>query len=565
MVRGVITTTVTLLWLLLANKLALAALSAQIDRQQIIVGESFVLQLESDRGGSANPDLTPLERDFEIHSQSQGTTVQIINGRATSQRRWQITLVPRRSGALTIPPLKLNGDTSPAISIQVMDSGTRADSITPAADLLIEVEATPRQAWVQQQIILTIRLLRTVDLGSGSTLSDPDFGGANIVVERLGEDRTYTTQLNGRRYNVIERNFALFPQQSGELTMAPIQFDGRIVEGAGTGSLFAFDPFNQRTRVRRLQSESLTLEILSRPAGYPARHWLPASNLQLVEEWPAEIGWRVGEPVTRSVALVADGLTAAQLPAITPDSIDGLRLYADQPLQQDSRDARGVSASRQERVALIPTRAGTLQIPSIEIPWWNVASGKLEVARLPSRTIEVLPPAPSIATPAISQPVGAAPLSPLLTSLQPHDLPLLWPLATLVMAIGWLLTLLIWWRQRRQPSPSSPIRPQPASGEVRLALRVACRDGDSQRAAQALLEWARQQWPNATPRSLPAIAQRCGGELASELITLDSAYYRGEALWQGNRLWLAWQRYYTPAAASSQSSREDPLPPLVPG
>src|SRR3546814_155023 len=65
-----------LLWSLCAQ----AAVTAQLDREQMQPGESVQLNLERDGSGGAELDLSPLKKDFDVLGRSSGSSIQIING-----------------------------------------------------------------------------------------------------------------------------------------------------------------------------------------------------------------------------------------------------------------------------------------------------------------------------------------------------------------------------------------------------------------------------------------------------------------------------------------------------
>ena len=133
-------------------------------------------------------------------------------------------------------------------------------------------------------------------------------------------------------------------------------------------------------------SQPLSVAIKPIPAQFSGTTWLPARNLTLVESWngnPDQLA--VGESMTRSLTLQADGIDAAHLPELAPPVIDGGRLYADQPQLDDSGDARGVHGKRVQSSALIATRPGPLQLPGTRLLWWDVDSDSEQVAEIAPR------------------------------------------------------------------------------------------------------------------------------------------------------------------------------------
>ena len=89
---------------LLCSALALADLSATVDRREIAMGETLRLTLLGDAGEQpAEIDLTPLSRDWEILSRSSATNARYINGQNQVTRTLEMELAPLRDGTLSIP------------------------------------------------------------------------------------------------------------------------------------------------------------------------------------------------------------------------------------------------------------------------------------------------------------------------------------------------------------------------------------------------------------------------------------------------------------------------------
>jgi hypothetical protein len=77
-------------------------------------------------------------------------------------------------------------------------------------------------------VLYTVRLYRRVDITAG--LSDPELGDA--VIERLGDDSNYNTQINGVDYGITERKFAIFPQKSGSVTIKPLVLTAEVLDNS---------------------------------------------------------------------------------------------------------------------------------------------------------------------------------------------------------------------------------------------------------------------------------------------------------------------------------------------
>lgn len=561
---------------------ALAALRAYVDHNPVAQDESFTLTVESDGDVDGSPDWSPLKRDFDLQGQSRNTSLSIINGSMSRKTQWMISLIPKRTGRFQIPPISVGGERTQSLSVTVT-AASQAQAQQPGGDLFMEVSAEPATAYVQQQIIYTVRLFHAVDLGSGATLSKPDLPDGNAVVEKLGKDKSYQSVHDGVRYDVIERRYAVYPQKSGEVDIAPVEFDGDIVEGGGGNGLFAFgiDPFNQRTRHKRLHSRAVHITVKPIPPAFHASQWLPARSLQLEQSWsPDPPKFEVGQPVTRTLTVLADGLTSSQLPALGGSAVSGLKRYPDQPSLKETQSDDGITGLRTEKTAYIPTRAGTITLPEIRIPWWNTTTDKMEVATLPARTFTVAPaatgnntappPAPAAAAPAPASPAQASPATAAVLSpppTPPRATPGHWPWIALLLGIGWLATAAAWWRhaRRRTVRMGAAQREDESLRRLEKALKTSCLANDAAQAKDAVLAWARRCWAEHPPMTLTAVARRCPGPLGDALAELDRALYaQSGSAWRGETLWRHFSSY-KPSGMDDEKKQAGGLEPLYHG
>ncbi|UVL20861.1 BatD family protein [Pseudomonas sp. B21-044] len=530
-----------LLWSLAAQ--AEPTLQASVDRTRLEAGETLELTLESqDVTQFGKPDLRTLEPDFEVRGTRQLNSLHTLDGETRASTRWIITLLPRRSGSLRIPELQLGQSRSQAIELQVQ----QADSQRPDAASQVFVEATldSSEVYVQAQAVLTLRIYHSVALYDDSNLSPLQL--ENAKVDPLGESRTYEKEINGVRHGVIETRYAIYPQQSGNLDVPPLRF---TATAADNGEQRAGTP-----RVgRQVQVSSLPLRLTVKPipAGYPAdRPWLPARSLTLEEHWnpdPNNQPTQIGDSLTRNISVRAEGLSSTQLPPLPATEAIGLRRYPDQPLLRNEIGERGMVANREEREALVPTHAGELALPALEVTWWNTREDHLEHSSLPARTLNVQDnPALSADTPA-----GDSNMAP----------GLLWPwqLATLVLALTTLLGFTLWWRARSQPAVLRAAQTGPSPRTLLDDLKRACQANDPQATRQALDAWARQQ-----PETLAEMAARFV-PLSDALDGLNGALYSESGqYWHGDELWRAIGAIPPAEQVLAPTGEASSLPPLYP-
>ena len=531
-------------------------LSIRLDRNPIRDDETAHLIVETDtQADGQQPDIAPLHRDFEILERSTSTHVASDNGTRSARTEWRIELAPRRPGHFTIGPLRVGSMTSPAIELEVVPSSSNA--ARAARDVFLEVEATPREVYVQSQLVCVLRIYRAAEF-LDATLSD--FSPDRAVTHRLGKDSTDARIIDGRRYRVIERRFAVFPQESGPFILPAFRLDARVAEPGAASTMGRL--FGEGRRVR-IATQPIGVMVKPRPdtATIP---WLPAKAVTLSDEWPEEpIRLVVGEPVTWTLRLGATGLTGEQLPPIEPVDFDDARVYLDQPSVVTRTSAQAVHGERVQRIAMVPGAAGTLTIPELRVEWWDVEADAPRTALIPARTMSVAP-APASTTaprPALAEPPAV-----------PETSSWLWQGVSAALALAWLVTLgvlvhVLGWRRGADPGSGAPADAPPRHMvAVRRRVLSACHAADPRAARDALLDWAGLAWPESRPRDLVALAARVREErFAEAIIALDRALWSArDADWTGQSLAMLLPRELEPAASIRSQTTAHRLPSLHP-
>jgi len=515
-----------------------AQISVSFDRNPVSLDESFQIIFTANDTPDNDPDFGPLEQDFEILGQSQSSNSSWINGQSSKTIQWTVNVMAKHPGSLVIPAVKFGDDVSQPASVLVTQA-TANKAVDTDDDLFLEVEATPQSPYVQSQVLYTVRLYRRVEIAQAS-LNEPELGDA--VIEKLGDDSNYNTQINGVNYLVTERKYSIFPQKSGSLTIKPLMLTAEVV--ANTRPNFNGFFNSQMTKTKKISSKSVTLDVKPAPATFTGKHWLSAEQLVLKEEWSGDNQqMKVGEPLTRTLTLLAKGTTVGQLPEINIGKIDDrLKTYPDQPVLQEQKKPEGLIAFREEKIAIIPSKAGFYKLPAIEIPWFNSQSQKMEIAKIPEIAITALDaagtqqaPVTPVAPAEVQQPQKAEQSTPITTPPQQQNI---WLWVSVFLASGWLATLAYFLIKRSAKRPVA----EKSEQEIRLedsvkSLKKACADNNATAAKDALLAWGRQKYGAA---SLGAIAELSDARLRDEVLHLNRILYSREPdQWQGKKLFQA--------------------------
>jgi hypothetical protein len=580
------------LLLLLPPAASQAAVQARLEQSAVSAGGTLTLDIESDGASSGTqPDLAPLQKDFVVLGSATQSETSFINGRRSDRMRWSVRLQPRHAGKLVIPPIMLGSEQTAALDVDVGAMSAQA-AAQVAEHVFVEVEAGApgHSVYVQQQTPYTVRLYYDDSIQKGE-LAAPN--PADAVVEQLGADKHGTAMRNGRSYNVLERNYAIAPEKSGSLRIPPVSFSGSEVvpqsaqaqaQGQGDDTDPADDlfarmlrqsplandplfknfaagaPFDAATQPVAVQGKEVMLEVKPRPAAAHA-DWLPAEAITLHDSWqdkPPEL--KAGEPATRTITIEAKGLSASQIPPLSLGQPANARLYPEAADNQSRTDGKTIFGISTQKVTYIPNASGGLDVPAVELAWWDVGSDEPRRATLPALSFSVAPGvAGDATTPApVGRPTPTRSAAATVDHPAGSDAGAVWNpgrldrrLAVIVCAV--LAALLVAFgiaigrRRRRRArsgdaSNAASVRVPARSASLR-ALQRACSADDRHAAASALLALSELEWPDDPPRGLGALAVRLDAG-AAEVGALERSLYGAQAVspWRGDALWQVMRR-----------------------
>jgi len=545
---------IVLLSIVLLSSQSLASVVTRIDRADIELNESFTLEVVTDTNIDLQPDVTVLEDAFYVGQGSQLSNTTIVNGQIRRSKTWTYVLMPKTTGQITIPAIAIGNEKSEPLIITVSEP-----SYAPPgeAEVFVTSDVDFGETYVQAQVLLTIKIYRSVATRQPA-LRDPTLSGIEVLTELAGDDRSYESVIDGTPYNVVERVYALYPQESGQIDISPARFEARVLR-------------NGRITGRKVyESEPQTISVLPippRPAEFPDAVWLPARDLRLTEDWSRDAAdVKAGEPLTRHVTISALGQLETQIPALQPPSASGINVYPDKPELSRRIESGGIRGVRKDQYAMIGVTAGEVTLPALEVPWWSTTESEWKVARLSERVINILPSGEApLPEPAPAEPVAGEAES---TASEANVTAGggFWRRVSELLAAVWLVTLLAWWwtsRPAKKERVAETVPLHKRQSRLLKDARKAARAGDGAKLRQALIEWGALEWPEDAPRSIGDFAARVTSPLADELRTLSRlSYGPNRADFDGEAIATAIRSFSVLKDDDSQSS--ETLPPLMP-
>lgn len=544
-----------------------ADLTARVNVQQVGLGETFQLVLSTDKLLGETPDLSPLQQDFEVLGTSQSSQIQILNGKASQSKRWVITLSPKQLGKATIPSITMGTSSSQALSIEVVKK--TATATTHQGDITLTATVDKGTYYPFQEIPLTLHIETTTAFQQAELIAP---NSADFELTQNGSDNSTQFSRGGQTVTVIERHYLLRPQKSGDLTLPAFVLRGYL-QGEQRDPFAEFErrfgggffnsPFAGMTTqgaAFTVTSKPLDISVENSPATATGTWFLPAKAVELQAEWqPKNPTFKVGEPVTRKIRLLALGARAEQLPTLDFPDVKGVKFYVDDDNTAMREMPDGTQALREVTLSVVATQGGEVTLPKITVNWLNTQTNQQETATLPAQTVRVqgtLPEEKTTATtlaPATKTVKTANTDEPKIASSNNNMIPrvsALWWWVTGLLTIFALLFGIFRWRGRRlsvgDVQINTAIKPQAINHLENIEKAIKAKDNKG--CYQALLAWQRSGviFSESLRHHLQRLEQQYYSPMSDKSIDLD-------ALWQAVQ-----QQASTPSKTPSGKQ----LPPL---
>jgi hypothetical protein len=430
------------LTLLSAVAVQAAELTASVDRNTVEPDEHVVLTLSlinSDtrlraEGVSPNVDLSVLTKNFDIGTPRVENNYNIYRGRGRSTSALSIDLFPRREGRLTIPAFKIDGLSTAPIVIT-------ARGLPPGAapEIFSRSGVSKGTVWQREQFVAWLDVYHRVQLKNASV---GEYISTEPLAIELMEHRDLPQSerketVKGVGYDVTRVAWAIFPKQSGELT---VYLPDVWIVTADRRKL-RLPHQQERVEVKTLPAE-VTDDIAVGKPELTQTAPTPAPSLNNISTWTVTVRGPFGR------FTLPDMLP---LPPLPP----GIRVYGDHGQRGSETVTAGLTTVVTYTLSALPQSGGTFKLPPLRIPYFDTERGVMAVAELAEPSIEV--PAAGAATAPAAASANSTTAAATSTST---DSSRNWQIATLVFAALWVATLIILGRKSR---PLPPVAEQNAA------------------------------------------------------------------------------------------------------
>ncbi len=504
--------------------------TAWVNKNPVMVGELFQLQVEAKNvDDPEEPDLGVI-RGLEILNRSVQNQTSIVGTSFTSTVSWTYVLIAPAAGEYQIPPLKVGKEQTAPILLKAVESSLKSKK----ESVRLEVFTEPRKVYPQQQVLTRIRIIRTGIELENETITPLETAGAHV--EKVNQS-TYKSVEDGKKQVITEITYAIIPDKSGTLTIPQLRYQGDKKTGSALNRNFGNFGNIFKSSGQRIfsMSKPQTVEVMPLPKQNKG-WWLPTKNLEISEKWqPESPVFKVGEPVTRTLTIIADGVTGNQIPELAFNYPDTIKGYADQPQIETEHTANGLRGIRKEKWALIPSRNGIITLPEISVSWWDVTTNNLRTVVIPSKEIQIQTAVGRVKenmTPEVT--VEHVKENTAIVSQEPADIiksSLPWKILAIVFALLWAGTLLIWIFNRNKKVNREIKIEYNFKGNQQIDIKFAVkkveqalRSGEPVSVQDALLKWGNSVWSDDPPQGLEQIGDRIP-KLKKGIKSLNSALY----------------------------------------
>lgn len=342
----------------------------------------------------------PSIKGFEVlmgPTRSQQSSTQIINGSvsSTSSITFTYILMATAEGNYSIPSATITAEGNQIVSnpvqIKVLpadekgndrtQSGTasRSSSGTSVSnsDLFITATANKTSVYEQEAILLTYKIYTLVDLRRFDNVKLPDFKGFHSQEVELPNDRRWSLEhYKGRNYQTtVYRQFVLFPQQSGKLTIDAARFDASIDKPTQVSDPFEafFNGGSGYVEVKKtILTPQLTINVKALPAGKPADFSGGVGEFNISSSIN-NTNVKTNDAVTLKVVISGTGnLKLVANPEVKfPEDFE---IYDPKEDSNFRLTNAGLSGSKVIEYLAIPRNAGTYKIPPVTFSYFDIKS-----------------------------------------------------------------------------------------------------------------------------------------------------------------------------------------------
>lgn len=381
----------------------------------VVVGQQFRLSYKINRGNAKEPRIPAIE-GFSILSgpnRSSESSYRMVNGQVSSTQSLTYTYILKadREGTYTLPSAAVEVEgkqiTSNSVDIKVLPQDNQSQSVRNSrgtdktessaninsSDLFMTATLNKTKVYEQQAVLLTYKVYSAVNLTSLNGKM-PDLKGFHIQEIELPQQKEWQLEhYKGRNYRAITwRQYMLFPQQTGEIEIPSVAFEGIVAQQVRSTAMDPFDLFfnggSQYVEVKKvINTPKLKLNVQNLPSGKPEGFSGGVGDFAISSSI-STTDLKANEAVTLRVTISGVGnMKLIKTPEVNFPA--DFEIYDPKVTNNFSVKANGLSGNKIIEYLVIPRHGGVYTIPSVKFSYFDVKSQEYKTLETESYTLNV--------------------------------------------------------------------------------------------------------------------------------------------------------------------------------
>ena len=231
------------------------------------------------------------------------------------------------------------------------------------SDILIRTAIKPpANIVVGQRVILQVDVLAADGWAQLKNVRDFSVDGAQVVRYASQGTRLNET-IQGRAFSGQRYDLSLFPWHDGTINVPSIPVEVEVSRWGSTDGKGS----------QRLQTPQVAFEVNTPPGAEGIQGLISTPELRALQQWvPEQQKFKVGEAIKRTIELSGRDISGMAFTPLRFDATEMVSVYAAQPRVDDRFERGTLSGTRVETVTYVFTMEGTVELPEIVVPWWDI-------------------------------------------------------------------------------------------------------------------------------------------------------------------------------------------------
>lgn len=359
----------------------------QVDRAKLSISETMTLNITVKNAGQdvPMPDVSKLG-EFDVTSRSSQINFQSYNGVSETSVVFSLALAPKKAGSFNLGPAQaVSGGktyTSNVLTVVVTDEPTGGALNERMADKRVFLEGTidNDSPFVGEQVTLSVRFYHSVNLIS-KNYTPPQT--TDFWSEPAASQRSYYTNVNGKRYRVLEITTALFPTRAGELEIGRALMHTEMSTKRGRSQTFGFGSLFERGEAANLRTRPILVNVKPLPTDGKPKNFTGAVGrfaLSAHLDKAAGANVEVNTPVSVYFQLQGKGNIKVLAKPEIPELAE-FRAYSGASEEQITKEQDVLGGVKVFEEIFIPKRAGQQVIPSVDYNFFDPVEGSYRMSR----------------------------------------------------------------------------------------------------------------------------------------------------------------------------------------